>query len=139
MTIIPLKKNLYIYKKKFMSEENNSQSNVSENKPWGMEQNTFCMLMHLSVLTYWWILPLIMWATNKDKNEFVNSNGKAIANFIISLAIYWFIASILSLFLIGFIIMPILGLLALVLPIIAGLKANKGENYKYPATIQFIK
>ena len=122
-----------------MSEENNSQSNLSENKPWGMEQNTFCMLMHLSVLTYWWLLPIIMWVTNKDKNEFVNSNGKAIANFIISICIYWVIASVLSCVYIGFLIMPILGILSFVFPIIAGLKANKGETYKYPVTIQFIK
>ncbi|MDA9356607.1 DUF4870 domain-containing protein [Flavobacteriaceae bacterium] len=122
-----------------MSEENNSQSNVTENKPWGMDQNTFCMLMHLTVLFYWWILPLIMWLTNKDKNEFVNSHGKAIANFLISIGIYWFISSILSFLLIGFFIMPILGILAFVFPIIAALKANKGETYKYPITIQFIK
>ncbi|MEJ6792034.1 MAG: DUF4870 domain-containing protein [Lacinutrix sp.] len=122
-----------------MSEENNSQSNVSQEKPWGMEQNTFCLLMHLSVLTYWWIVPIIMWVTNKDKNEFVNSHGKAIANFLISMLIYWFVAFMFSWVLIGFFIMSLLAIFAFVMPIIAALKANKGEEYKYPATIQFIK
>ena len=80
-----------------------------------------------------------MWVTNKDKNQFVNSHGKAIVNFLISMFIYWFVASIFSIVFVGFLIMPILGIMGFVLPIIAALKANKGEMYKYPLTIQFIK
>jgi uncharacterized protein len=41
--------------------------------------------------------------------------------------------------LIGFGLLVILGLVSLVLFVIASVKANNGEYYKYPFTIRFIQ
>ena len=51
--------------------------NSSARRYWGMKENTFTMLMHLSqLLNFAWgigvILPIVMWATNKDDSEVID-------------------------------------------------------------------
>ena len=115
--------------------ENNK---TNQEKPWGMELNTFCLLMHLAVL-FAWPLSIVMWLTNKDNNEVIDSHGKNVANFLISVTIYFLVSSILTVVLIGFLLSFVALGLFIVLPIIAAVKANSGEIYKYPLTIQIIK
>ena len=46
---------------------------------------------------------------------------------------------ILALVLIGFLILAVLGIAYLVLVIIASVKANNGEVFRYPLTIRFVR
>ena len=114
------------------------------------------------------ITPLILWQTLKDKSLFLDNHGKEAVNFNISFGLYIFIlsASFFSFFFgsfldifngididfgghhsyngfFGFIgiasLVSIVSLIKIALIIIAAMKANKGENYKYPFTINFIK
>jgi len=64
--------------------ENEIDLNESNLKPWGMELKTFCMLMHLSQLTnsvipgFGIILPIVMWATNKESSSSIDEHGKTL-------------------------------------------------------------
>jgi uncharacterized Tic20 family protein len=52
------------------------------------------------------------------------------------------VAVILSFFCVGFLLIPLvvlIGLAGLVFAIIAGIKANNGEDYKYPFSFNLIK
>lgn len=117
----------------------------AEFKPWGMEQNQFCMLLHLSQLASYAIplagivLPIVMWATNKDQSELVDKQGKNILNWIISCFIYIAISLILSFVLIGIPLLIIVGICSLIFTIIGAIKANDGIIYKYPLTMTFIR
>lgn len=106
---------------------------------WGMGESTFLMLMHLSQFLTGFILPLIMWLTNKDFNENVNKHGKNIMNFTISYYIYGFVSSILIVLIIGIPLLVALGVMVFVFIIIASVKAANGEYWKYPLTIEFLK
>ncbi|MCF6240586.1 MAG: DUF4870 domain-containing protein [Bacteroidales bacterium] len=118
---------------------------ANENQYWGMNEKSFLLLMHLGQFAGWIIpgagfaLPIIMWVTNKDNSERIDEQGKYITNWLISLTIYIIASSILMIIAIGFIGLIAAGLLALVFPIIGAIKANDGEIWKYPLTIQFIK
>ena len=103
---------------------------------WGMEEHTFLMLMHLSQLTGF-VLPLVMWLTNKE-NPIVNRHGENIANFMISMYIYMSVAAVSCIFLIGFLILPVLGIIQIVYIIRVGLDADKYIYSKYPLSITFI-
>ncbi len=86
------------------------------------------------------ILPLILWATNKEKVYEMNNHGKNIVNFQLSILVY----SIICIPMIIFLGLGILGLIALaiisfVFPIINAIKASNGELPSYPISIQFIK
>ena len=123
----------------------NTNSTLAEKKPWGMDMPAFLTLLHLSQLAGLLIpygglvLPLVMWLTNKDDFPEVDRHGKVIVNWMISLTIYLITAAILSLLVIGIPLLIILGLLALIFPIIGGIKAGNGELWHYPLSIEFIK
>ena len=109
----------------------------------GMEENTYLMLMHLSQFVGYilplvgFVAPIIMWAINKDKNEKVDMHGKNIMNFMLSWIIYAIVSSVLILLLIGIPLLIVLGILQIIFIIIATVKANTGEYWKYPLSIPF--
>lgn len=114
-------------------------------KPWGMEVNTFCMVMHLSQLLSILIpfsgvvLPIVMWATNKDQFPVVDQHGKVIFNWIISATIYFIVAMILAVIGVGFLIALAVAVCSIVFAIIGGVKANEGVVWTYPISIKIFK
>lgn len=112
---------------------------------WGMPESTYCMLLHLSQLTsvilpgLGFILPIVMWAANKDESERIDSHGKVTVNWLISLFIYSIVCGILVFIAIGIVGFVVLAVLNFVFAIIAALKANNGELWVYPFSIKFLK
>ncbi len=110
------------------------------------EDRQMLLIMHLSQLLNLitgfggLVVPIVLWQLKKDEISHMDEQGKEVVNFQISLFIYYIIASILMIILIGFILLPILLLLNIIFPIIYGLKAKDGvATIKYPMTIRFIK
>jgi len=114
-------------------------------RPWDMELSSYCMLMHLSqfagiIVPFGGIaLPIIMWATNKDKSSIIDQHGKNILNWMISFYIYVSISAILILLVVGFFALIALCLVAVIFAIIGAIKANNKEIFNYPLSIPFIK
>lgn len=103
------------------------------------------MFLHLSGLAYAlvWplgiVLPIILWQTQKDKMPALDEHGKMVTNWMISSAIYGIVSFVLMFVLIGFLTGLAVWLLAIIFPIIGGIKANNGELWNYPLTIKFLK
>jgi hypothetical protein len=85
------------------------------------------------------IAPLIVWQIKKDEFAFVDEQGKEAVNFQISILIYALVAGLLCLACIGIALLPTVYIFDVVFLLIAGVKANNGEHYRYPLTIRFIK
>jgi hypothetical protein len=85
------------------------------------------------------VAPLIIWQIKKDQFAFVNEQGKEAVNFQISILIYALAAGLLCFACIGFFLLPAVYIFDVVFLLIAGVKANNGEHYRYPLTIRFIK
>jgi len=90
------------------------------------------------------VAPLIIWQIKKDEHPFVNEQGKEAVNFQISMSLYGLGGSLACLITcIGAVLIPFIlgavGIVALVFLLIAAVKANNGEHYRYPLTIRFIK
>lgn len=83
--------------------------------------------------------PLVIWVLKKDSSALVDDQGKESLNCQISVTIYLLIAGALVWVLIGFVLLPLIYLAAVVLVIVAAVKANDGERYRYPGIIRFIK
>ncbi|MBD8527000.1 DUF4870 domain-containing protein [Pseudoxanthomonas sp. CAU 1598] len=102
------------------------------------------MFTHLSALVGFLIplgsiiAPLIMWQVKKAESPFIDEQGKEALNFQITVLIAVIVCIILSFVLIGLLLLPIVGIGALVLTIIAGIKANEGVSYRYPMTLRLI-
>ena len=59
-------------------------------------------------------------------------------NFQISMTIYLFLAGILLFVVVGLFLFPVLVIVDIVFVVIAAVKANQGELYRYPLSIRFI-
>lgn len=109
------------------------------------EERTMGMLCHLLALSGLIIPfgniigPLVIWLIKKETMPFVDDQGKESLNFQISATIYIVIATLLCAVFIGFLLLPVVGIGAVVFTIIAAIKANDGMFYRYPFTIRLIK
>lgn len=111
--------------------------------------------------------PFVLWWLKKDDNDFVNVEGKESLNFQISMSLYsilgliiFSLLGLISLLVVARVsldtnqkpqLLPggielwqrgaliLFGILQLILVMIAGVKANKGEFYRYPLTIRFLR
>lgn len=103
-------------------------------------ERTMALLAHLlPLLGFGFIAPLVIYLVKKDDSDFVADQAREALNFQITLFI-GFIASVVLMFvLIGFLTIMALGIAALVLGIVAAIKSNDGEWYRYPLNIRFIK
>jgi uncharacterized Tic20 family protein len=83
--------------------------------------------------------PMILWLIKREDHPFIDEQGKEAVNFQITMCIALLISALLIFVVIGFFLLPIVGIVDVVLTIIAGLKAANGEHYRYPFAIRFIK
>ncbi|MEW5567863.1 DUF4870 domain-containing protein [Rossellomorea marisflavi] len=103
------------------------------------DEKLMAMLIYLTSFFTTFIGPLIIWLMKREDSEFVDFHGKEYLNFLISYTIYSIVASLLMLILIGFVLLPVVGILAFVFTIIAAVKSYGGETYRIPTVIRFIK
>jgi hypothetical protein len=110
-----------------------------------MNAKQWAMLLHFSLLAGFvvpfagLIVPIIIWQLKKTEFPEIDAHGKVVVNWMISLIIYGAVCFLLSFILIGIPLLIVLGALAVIFPIIGGIKANNGELWKYPLSIPFLK
>ncbi len=108
----------------------------------GLEERTWCMLMHLSQLLIFAggigvAAPIVMWAVSKDDSRAAHRHGLVILNWYISALIYGLVSGALCFIVIGIFMLPVLAALTVIFPIIGAMKCNEGTLWKYPLSIQF--
>jgi uncharacterized Tic20 family protein len=107
------------------------------------QERLWAMLMHFSLLLSYafigLVLAIVIWQVKKKELPGIDAHGKNVANWILSELIYGIISLILCMALIGVPMLMALGVIGIVFPIIGGIKANNGQVWKYPLSIQFLK
>lgn len=101
------------------------------------DDRSMALLCHVLGIFTGILGPIILWAIKKDQSRFIDHHGKQALNFQLSMLLYWVIAFFSLIVLIGFLLIPILVVIGILLPILAAVAANKGEMYRYPLTIHF--
>jgi uncharacterized Tic20 family protein len=82
--------------------------------------------------------PLIVLLVKGNESPWIRRQSVESLNFQISVLIYAIISAILLLLLIGFILLPAVGIFWLVFTIIGSVRASNGEDYRYPLTIRMV-
>ncbi|MEH6679291.1 MAG: DUF4870 domain-containing protein [Sediminicola sp.] len=110
-----------------------------------IENRQLLALTHLSQLLdlvtgfMGFVVPLVLWLTQRDSVMDMDNNGRSIINFRISLFLYMLMCIPLILLfglgLLGFLGVAVLGF---VFPIVNAVKASNGEPPYYPISIKFI-
>lgn len=109
------------------------------------EESRWSVLAHLSGLLSF-VGPLVVWLVFRDRSDAVDREAKEALNAQITyaaaaLALY-IVGAVLAIVLIGvaFIIAAsIVQLFALIIAIVAAVKANSSGRYRYPLTYRFLK
>jgi uncharacterized Tic20 family protein len=109
------------------------------------QERTFAMLCHLTAfaaligIPFGNIIgPLVIWLIKRDEFPLVDDQGKESLNFQISATIYAIVSAILILVIVGIFLLIALAIFWLVVVIMACVRANQGERFRYPLTIRFI-
>ncbi len=112
---------------------------TKKDKTWGVLCHllTFTGLMGIPFGNI--LAPLVIWLIKKAESEFVDYNSREALNFQISITIYAIVTGALCFVFIGFLLIPVILIADIVLTIMATVKANNGDLYKYPLTLKLIK
>jgi len=85
------------------------------------------------------ILTIVLWLSKKDQSAYIADHGREAVNFQISLFLYSIIATVFAFVLIGIPFLFLIPLFGLVGMIMGSIAANRGELFRYPMTIRFLR
>ena len=102
------------------------------------EERNIATLAHLITFVSSFIGPLVIYLVKKDESAYVAAPAKEVLNFHLSVLIYAAIAFVSCFLLIGFVLVPALGIFVLVVTIMGALSAYEGKNFRYPLCIRFL-
>jgi uncharacterized Tic20 family protein len=90
--------------------------------------------------------PLLVWQIKKNEIPSVEPHGKAALNFQltvliveVALAIVGFALSAICIGFLFLVLIPVVHIASIVFAIIAALKANEGQDYRYPYSWELVK
>jgi uncharacterized Tic20 family protein len=100
------------------------------------DEKTLALLSHVVTFVSNFIAPLIIYIIKKDESAFVAAHAKESLNFQLTILLA---VIVLFITIVGILLLWIVGIYALVLVIVATIRASEGKLYRYPLTIRFIK
>lgn len=114
-------------------------------RPEDIEAQTrqWATLLHISLLAsvvlpgLGLVAPILIWQLKKVDLPGIDQHGKIVANWMISAIIYAVASFLLIFILIGIPMLLALAVVHIVFPIIGAVKANEGEVWRYPLSIEF--
>jgi uncharacterized protein len=104
---------------------------------WGMLAHLLSFVAAYIALGF--LAPLIVLMVFGQRSAYVRAHAVESLNFNLSWLLYAVVAVVLAFLLIGIPILIALGIAYLVLVIIASVRANNGEFFRYPLTIRFVR
>lgn len=119
--------------------------------PIHQKESFWAMLIHFSVLTGYmsfvgfFLAPVLIWILKKEEFPGLDAHFKEAINFQISMLLYLVAIGLITIMTFGagiIIAIPvglIIGIIDIIFPIIAGIKANEGTCYRYQLSLRFIR
>lgn len=104
----------------------------------GNDDKNIATITHLGGILFSFVPALIVWLLKKDDSEYIAAQAKEALNFQVTMLLAQFVAYVLIVILVGFLLLAIIWVINIVLCIIAAISTSKGENYRYPFTLRLI-
>jgi uncharacterized Tic20 family protein len=121
-----------------------SPSGAQQPQPLSPDQERlWAMLAHLlsfvaAYIALGFLAPLTVLLVFGPRSAYVRAHAVEALNFNLTWLIYAIVAGVLAILGIGIPILIALGIAYVVLVIIAAVRANNGQHYRYPLTIRFV-
>lgn len=107
--------------------------------PLDNDSKNMAMFAHLGFVIGGFLVPLIIWLTQREKHSFIDYHGKEALNWQLTMLIFMIGGAILTIIFIGILVIIAAAICNLIFGIMAMIAASKGEYYKYPLNIRMIK
>jgi uncharacterized Tic20 family protein len=103
------------------------------------DEKLWATLTHVGGILFHWLAPLIAFLVLKDRGPFVRWHTRQALNFQLTVLIAYIVGIVLCFVVIGFFLLLAVGVLNIVFGILAAMAANRGEFYRYPLAIEFVR
>jgi uncharacterized protein len=108
------------------------------------QERLWAMLAHLlsfvaAYVFLGFVAPLVVLLVFGSRSAYVRAHAVESLNFNLSWLLYSIVAVVLIVIGVGILILIALGIAYVVLIVIASLRANNGEFFRYPLTIRFVR
>lgn len=105
------------------------------------DQRLWATLTHLGGIFLYVVAPLVAYLVLRDRGLFVRDQTREALNFQITTIIVWAVVGFLSLISFGLLsfLLLVVPVYVAILSIIAAVKANNGERYRYPLTLRLVR
>src|SRR5215204_5095755 len=110
---------------------------ADQERLWGMLAHLLSFVAAYIALGF--VAPLVVLLVFGPRSAFVRAQAVESLNFNLSWLLYAIVSVVLIFIGIGILLLIALGLAYLVLIVIASVRANAGEFFRYPLTIRFIR
>ncbi len=108
----------------------------ADERTWGAGAHWSALVALLVGLPF--LGPLLVLLIYGNKSAWVRRQAVESLNFQLSMIIYAIVSAILIIVLIGFFLLLAVGALSIIMPIVAAVKVNNGEDFRYPLTIRMV-
>jgi uncharacterized Tic20 family protein len=103
------------------------------------DEKLWATLTHVGGIIFHWLVPLILYLVLKDRGPFVRWHTRQALNFQLTVLLAYIAGAVLGIVFVGVFVIFAALVLNIVFGIIAALSANRGEFYRYPVAIEFVK
>ena len=107
--------------------------------PPSQDERQFGLFAHLGGGLFGFIVPLIIYLVKRDDSPFLRDQAGQALNFQLLVLIGYVVSSVLSIILIGALLWFLVFAASVIFGILGGIAANKGERYRYPFNVSWIK
>jgi len=102
------------------------------------DSKNIALLTWVGSLFFGFIPSLVVYLVKKD-DDYIQSQAKEALNWSITVLFAYIIAAILSVIVIGFLLMPLIGICHFIFCIMGAVGTSKGKDFRVPFAIRLIK
>ena len=102
------------------------------------DEKLWALLSHVSIPFFGFVVPLVVYLVFKDRSAWLKDSATEALNFSILYTIAITASGILTAFLIGLVLMPLVWIVAVVFCVLAAVASNRHELYRYPVNWRLV-
>ena len=96
------------------------------------DEKLWALLSHISIPFFGFVVPLVVYLVFKDRSAWLKDSAVEALNFSILYTVAITVSGILTAFLIGLVLLPLVWIVAVVFCVLAAGASNRHELYRYP-------
>lgn len=103
------------------------------------DEKLWATLIHIGGIPFGFIASLVGYLVLRDRGPFIKEHTRVALNFQLTMLIGYVLGGVLTIIVIGTLVIAAVGIVIIVFSILAAIAANRGQYYRYPVSIEFIK